>query len=166
LTAPLPYRHRLTTPLVRALILLSAAGCGPGQGHVSGTVLLDGKPLPGGIVTFVPSNNRFGVVTVELDETGNYGPIVLPAGETIVSVDNRKYAPPPPRGGPVAPPPGLSPAFRSRMSAPAPRSEPAPNPAVAARYVRIPERYYQSETSGLTITVGTGDQRHDIKLSK
>src|SRR4051812_31024161 len=158
--------RKLGGPLFVAIALLAAAGCGPGQGKVSGTVLFDGKPLPGGIVTFVPTNSRFGVVSVELDESGNFGPVVLPAGEMIVSVDNRKFAPPPPsRGGSVALPPGLSPGFRANMRPSSPRPQPAQDPTVAARYVKIPERYYQGESSGLMITVGAGDQRQEIKLT-
>lgn len=146
--------------------VLLAAGCGPGQGKVSGTVLFEGKPVPGGIVRFIPTNSRFGVVSAELDESGNFGPLMLPAGEAIVSIDNRKFAPPPPRVGAVPPPPGLSAELRSKMNgSPAARPQPVQDPAVAARYVKIPDRYYQAETSGLKITVGTGDQRHEIKLT-
>jgi hypothetical protein len=34
------------------------------------------------------------------------------------------------------------------------------------KYVRIPNRYYEMETSGLQFTVQGGEQKHDIPLTK
>jgi hypothetical protein len=153
---------------VAVLGLLSAVvGCGPGQGHLSGRVLFDGKPLPGGIVRFAPADGRSANVSAEIDEAGNFTPVVLPVGEVIVSVDNRKYAPPPPRGGPITLPAGLSAEARGKMSGGGPRP---PTDASAerrsSRYVEIPARYYAAETSDLRLTIQSGDQQRDVLLTK
>jgi hypothetical protein len=54
------------------------AGCGAGEGKVSGRVLFDGKPLPAGRVTFRPADSRMNSVSVELDEQGNIKRCCLP----------------------------------------------------------------------------------------
>jgi hypothetical protein len=56
-------------PLGCALSLL-LTGCAPSTGTVTGTVKLDGKPLPTGTVTFIGSDNRPYVATIS--ENGTY----------------------------------------------------------------------------------------------
>jgi len=49
-----PSRWRfLACPLLWILGLLAVAGCGDGKSTVSGTVTLDGQPVPSGSITFV-----------------------------------------------------------------------------------------------------------------
>lgn len=49
-----PSRWRfLARPLFWTLGLLALAGCGDGKSTVSGTVTLDGQPVPSGSITFV-----------------------------------------------------------------------------------------------------------------
>ena len=77
------------------------SGCGQsggGTGTVSGRVQIDGKPLPGEVITFVSLLPGTNAVAVKADDSGQYGPIEVPAGELEVSVDNRSMAPPPPHG--------------------------------------------------------------------
>jgi len=150
------------------LLLLAVAGCGSGQGQVSGRVLLDGTPVPGGRVTFRPADGRHNSVSAELDREGNYQ-AVLPAGEVAVSVDNRELEPVPSLGGGL--PAGLPPEVRKALGgAKAEKPRPTAPENVperpSGRYVKIPERYYQSETSELRFTVKGGDQKHDIELTK
>src|SRR5437660_6700826 len=75
----------------RLRLLLMLGGCGPGEGKVSGRVLFNGQPLPGGLVTFVPAAAPSHAVAT-LDEHGNYE-VVIPAGEVQVCVDNRQLQP-------------------------------------------------------------------------
>src|SRR5262245_58048810 len=137
--------------IAAAALALAAAGCGAGQGEISGRVLYDGAPLPGGRLTFRPADPAHNSVSVEIDEQGNYR-AVLPAGEVQVSVDNRELEPPPPSGGPVLPP-GLSPEVKKALSAGQPAPAAGGGKKASARYVPIPERYYQMETSKLQFTV-------------
>src|SRR5690349_12038708 len=76
------------------VLAVAAAGCGAGKGTVTGTVLLNGKPLPGGLVTFRPADSHKNPVTVRVAEDGRFEAVV-PAGEVRIAVDNREFEPPP-----------------------------------------------------------------------
>ena len=64
-------------------------GCGPGEGKVTGRVLLNGKPLPGGQVIFKPVQEGINSAVATMDEQGNFS-VVLPAVDYQISVDNRE----------------------------------------------------------------------------
>src|SRR5437868_6821726 len=87
-------RHRLRLASggfgLLALFAL-ATGCGSHAEtcKLSGKVLYNGKPLPGGFIMFRPGNPKLNTVTAEIDEQGNYEAVV-PAGEVRVCVDNRE----------------------------------------------------------------------------
>src|SRR5437764_7110771 len=94
---PIPARRRLSAGLVSlAALILFVAGCGPKQAAITGRVLLDGKPLPAGRVTFRPENSAINSISAELNEQGQFE-AVLPLGKIHVSVDNREWEPRPPR---------------------------------------------------------------------
>jgi hypothetical protein len=146
------------------------AGCGPGHGKVSGRVLLNGEPLPGGLVTFRPADPRQNSVSARLDGQGNYE-AVLPVGEVKVSFDNRELEPRAPRVGGMPKDLPLSPEVRKALGggkSDAPQTKPGENAPEkpSGRYVKVPDKYYGSETSGLQFSVGPGDQKHDIELTK
>src|SRR5262245_48509919 len=88
------------------LLVPLVAGCGPGEGTVSGKVTYDGKPLPGGLVTFRPADPRQNPVSVQLDKEGNFPATALPVGEVKVCIDNRELEPVPSFGPAI--PGGLS----------------------------------------------------------
>jgi hypothetical protein len=149
------------------VLLLAAAGCG-GQGRVSGRVLYNGAPLSGGWVTFRPADSRQNSVAAPIEADGSYS-AVLPVGPVKVSVDNRELAPrsaePPPEL------PKLSPEVLKKLGNPAPgKAAPAPGAGrsekASGKYVQIPTRYHDVETSGLDFTVTSGEQPHDIELQK
>jgi hypothetical protein len=144
------------------LILPLVAGCGAGEGKVSGRVLFEGAPLPAGRVTFRPADSRVNSVSVELDEQGNYQ-AVLPAGEVKVSVDNSEWEPQPSLGpGPL--PPGLPPEVKKAIAGSAKPKEGGGRGS--KRYVKIPERYHQLETSELQFTVVRGEMKKDLELKR
>jgi hypothetical protein len=128
---------------------------------VSGQVLLDGKPLPGGKLTFRSTGPKSLPVTRTIDENGNYEEVDLPAGEVAVMVDNRALKPPPPRG-PITLPKGISPEMAKQFNDA--HSGPPPQRNQAGKYVPIPERYYDGENGELKFTVQSGTQKHDIEL--
>ncbi len=149
------------------LLLPSGVGCGPGQAKVSGRVLYKGTPLPGGRVCFRPADPRRNSLTVDLDADGNYE-AVLPVGDVQVSVDNRELEPRRRPQGMVLPP--LKPEVREKLGGGAnpEKAPPAPGEDAAdklpGRYVKIPDKYYDTEKSGLQFKVEPGGQRHDIEL--
>src|SRR5439155_18825300 len=55
---PLRFDRRWIVSQVALLLILTlAAGCGNGEGKVSGKVLYNGKPVPGGRITFRPADS-------------------------------------------------------------------------------------------------------------
>jgi hypothetical protein len=156
------------------LLLPLMAGCSPSQGKLSGRVLFNGAPLPGGMLLFRPADPKQNSVSTSIDENGNYQ-AQLPSGEVQVSVDNRGLKPPEPR--PTGIPKGLPlpPDVRAKIEhaakeAPKPSGGPTETVAGSARgpgkYVEIPRKYYDVSTSGLKFNVQGGDQKHDIELTK
>ena len=71
--------------LFGVLCLLSAvAGCsGPGKTKVTGKVLYNGNPLPGGRLMFRPADTRQTAVAAVIDPEGNYS-VELPTGDVKV----------------------------------------------------------------------------------
>jgi hypothetical protein len=120
--------------------------------EVSGKVLFKGNPLPGGRVTFAAIEGGF-ASTRPIDENGNYK-INAPIGAVLISVDNRM----------LQPRRGARRGQEHRLKRP--DSEVVEEePIKGRRYVKIPERYANCDTSGLTYTVKPEAQTHDIELS-
>lgn len=147
-----------------ALVLVGVvvAGCGPGISKVTGRVLLDNAPVPGGRITFRPADPAANSVSVEINEQGQYQ-AMLPVGEVMVSIDNRELQPRPARG-PIALP-GMAPDVQSKLATEITRPIVVPNER-SGRYVPIASRYYTAETSQLTFTVIKGDMVKDLELTK
>jgi hypothetical protein len=134
-------------------LLVLAAGCRPSRTvehvEVTGRVLYNGQPLPGGRVAFVTVVGAF-ASNGNIDEQGNYK-IQAPVGDVTISVDNRML-----RGQPL----GKSEGMKKGAGRP---EQPDPDP-VKGTYKQIPSKYYTPDTSGLTYTVTSGPQKHDIEL--
>jgi hypothetical protein len=148
-------------------LLLLVAGCGRRHVTVSGRVLFNGAPLPGGRVTFRPENPEENSVSAELDEQGNYE-AELPLGVVQVAVDNRELQPREPDGGqPEALPPGVEEALNKHKPPPrqAKRAASTPTPP-RGQYVPIPDKFCNAATSGLKFTVEGAAQKHDIELKE
>jgi hypothetical protein len=159
------------TRIALPFLLLAMAGCGPGQGKVTGRVLYAGTPVPGGRVLFVPVTPGQNSVSALLTEGGDYE-AVLPTGEVQVSVDNRELEPRPaiphgiPRGLPGGAQAKIAEALKKEaMAAPAGSTE-NPRQKIPGKYLAIPKKYYDPKTSGIQFTVQRGDQKHDIELPK
>jgi hypothetical protein len=150
------------TGLLLALVLL--AGCGPGKGEVSGKVTYKGAPLPGGLLTFRHADSRHNSVAVELAEDGSFK-VVLPAGEVTASVDNTGLAPVPELAPPSLTVP-LSPEAKKALGSTAQPKASGGATKRSNRYVEIPARYQDAETSGLTFTVKGGSQTQDFALTE
>jgi hypothetical protein len=126
--------------------------------EVSGKVLFQNQPLPGGRITFVSKDSPQFSGSGNIDANGQYK-VDAPVGETKVSVDNQMLAP---SGGAVGKggkgpgPPTAMPGLK-RPGSEAPLSE-------KGRYVPIPAKYANPDESGLTYTVKKGAQTKDFTL--
>ncbi len=141
--------------LVPAVLLLGCARGGKRieQAEVSGKVLYQGKPLPGGIIKFVGANGFVGMSPIDTD--GSYK-VEAPVGEVQISVDNRMLN----RGGVRNKGPKEPPA--AKMERP---DRPQGGKAITGTYVPLPSQYTSPESSGLKYLVQRGPQTHDIELS-
>lgn len=134
-------------------LLMLLAGCGSDARsvdhvEVTGKVLLDGKPLPGGKVTFVAVNGGF-ASSGTIDENGNYQ-INAPVGEAQIGVTNRMLQG---RPGSKGGPPTVT------------KAEAKERQPLKGRWMKIPSHYEDPYSSGLKFTVKPGSQSHDIELS-
>jgi hypothetical protein len=138
-------RLNLTLRRAAALLILVAAGCGggadkwskkrPAVHQVSGTVLLDGAPIAGANVNFVPSGGTTAAYALT-DEKGNFRLSTFaqadgaPSGKYRVTVQKTvQETAPDPMGG--------------------------DNPPVVVKETSlVPEKYSDPETSGLLAEVG------------
>lgn len=132
------------------LLALAAVGCGPRAPSVSGIVRFNGQALPSGTVKFHGADGNGDHALIAAD--GRYSLAKAPLGPVRVTVEAHAPMPIewPTRGGPAPPPPaGLS---------------SQPNEKRDGKFVAIPLRYSDQESSGLTYTVRPGKQTHDIEL--
>ncbi len=155
------------------LLLAAAAGCG--KGKISGTVTgPDGKPLPLGQITFVPSSGP----AVSGDVTdGKYAVQNVPTGAAKVSLDtnyiklqaDQTLQVNPATRGPQLPGggKGLSPEaaaqFEKMNGGAAGAIQHAKEQLM--KYRHIPDKYTKPDDSGLGLTVKGGDNTFDVDLS-
>lgn len=146
--------NRIATIVTGVFLAGLCAGCsGEKTVTVTGTVTLDGQPVTGGTVSFLPKSS--GVpITAFISTEGTYRAESVPAGEVVVTL-----RPPPPEGDS----PGQVIKKRGELKGEAP--EPPPPPPGAD----IPSRYADPETSGLSTNIKTakqGETVYDIPLTK
>ena len=122
------------------LATMMAGGCKPRTGNVSGTVKFDGKPLPGGTITFFDEKN--GAFSSAIETDGSYSVTGVRAGRARIAVAVPLPIP-----------------FES-SSMPGIKITP---PTIDVP--KIPDKYLSAEKSGLVCNVRGGDQPFDIDLS-
>jgi hypothetical protein len=126
---------------------------------VSGKVLIDDKPLPGGEISFVTVKGGF-ASSGKIDENGNYK-LSAPVGEVTITVNNAMLQGQAPHKG----------AKGKGGGGPPPKELPHPKQVAAdvqptkGHWVSIPSRYSNADTSELKYTVKEGPQTYDVKLS-
>jgi len=120
-------------------VFLSFTGCGGRQGTISGKVTLDGKALPGGLVSIFDSEEQTRFSGIGRD--GAFSVSNVAPGKAQVSVLTLSER----RG------------FREPDDGSRAKESLGP-------YVPIPMKYLDKETSGLNLEVRTGKQDFEIQL--
>lgn len=143
-----------------ACVLVSIVGCGPRTGVVSGEATYKGKPIPGGLLTFRPVDESQNSASYELLRDGKFK-IELPVGEMLICIDNREFEPRPATTPAIPPGMNLPPEVLKSMQASSKESS-----KVSDRWVKLPEKYYQIETSDLKITVKGGEQSEVLEFTE
>jgi hypothetical protein len=162
----LPFATPRTAKIGCLLLAFAAAGCGSAAGKVSGKVTIDGKPLPGGVITFVPTDPNASPKAAEIDASGEFHDLEVAAGDVAISVENRSLGP---KGRPNAAdrfPKGLPPELKGPKTDGGSVSARQDAPKHDSRFLPIPERYYDTRSSGLRYTVIAGPQTHNVELTK
>jgi hypothetical protein len=147
-------RRSLGRWLLFPVLLGSVAlvGCGQSTGTIKGKVTLNGAAVKGGTVSFTGANKV--ARASEISEDGSYIIEKMPTGEVKITVETESLA-------------QRMNAMTPRYSAPPEMKEykTGPDPEDAKRrYVKIDPKYASAETSGLTYTVKSGSQTHDIEI--
>jgi hypothetical protein len=121
------------------LVLAIAVGCDKkkeipretNRGMVTGTVTLDGKPLPGGSIVFVSAKDESYRAKGFIASDGSFTIPNSPTGDVLVAVEA------------------------------APQQSPQQPLTPNKNYVPIPLKYLDVKTSGLTATVAKSDSKED-----
>lgn len=145
------------------LVLVGLAGCGSSKSRakVSGTVTYRDQPVKAGNVTFHSEDK--GSYNTTLSEQGTYEIADVPPGDMIVTIETASMNPDmkvPTYGGDR-----VAKVTEDRMAAERKGGfGPPPKEVLAARYVKIPDKYAGTNTTDLKIKVTGGSQTQDFPL--
>jgi hypothetical protein len=131
-----------------AIVILAAAfsalGCGGGNGHVSGEVKYNGQPLAAGTITFLFQDGEKQVMRADVID----GKYTLPPTQT----GNAKVT--------------VTATAPNTSHGALPTGAPAPAVSVSPeKYVPIPAKYANPDSSGLTYDVKSGTQTKSFELT-
>jgi hypothetical protein len=129
--------HRPAGHIGLGFALLAVSACGTKGGTVSGVVTYQGKPVTTGTVLFLGADKV--PVRAPILNDGSYQVTNVPVGEAKIAVMVPPPSPPPRKDDPNPPRPS--------------------QPTTAIR-----PNYMNAETSGLSYTVTTGSQTHNIDM--
>lgn len=139
------------------LLLVLPVGCSSSKGTISGKITYQGKPLAAGTITLVPEKGGGGFSGPI--RNGEYKVEGVPPGPVKIAVSTSST--PKSAIGKMQPPPEvMKSAIRDR---PAEQADDSAKPSASAA-VPIPRKFQDPETSGLTYTVQSGNQVHDIDI--
>ena len=139
-------RRRNSAGLFFLAAAFVALGCGWGRkGSVTGEVKYNDRPLAAGAIVFLFQDGEKQVVHADIVD-GKYSMPSTPTGKAKVTVT----ATPPSRGH------GALPSGATKSAAPS---------VLREKYVPIPAKYGNPDTSGLTYDVKSGTQTKDFPLT-
>jgi hypothetical protein len=139
--------------LLLPLVLVLACGCGGRAAKLSGHVTYKGQPVGGGSVSFYPKTG--GGYSAIIAPDGTYTTTDLPPGEMAVAIETESA-----KGKEITEQTGGG-GHKAPMSPRPGAGEGAPR---GGQYVKIPDKYKNQETSGLSVTLTSGPQTKDFPL--
>lgn len=139
--------------------------------RVTGRVLYKGNPVTGGMLAFHPTGG--GIISIPIGADGSYSAFDIPDGDMVVTVETESINPdkktPDYKGasGGAAAMYGGKAAGGGGMVAKGQQNSPAPEGAIVSSgtYMKVPAKYADPATSGLTVTLKKGEQKHDVTLT-
>lgn len=142
-----------------ALLLTLIGGCGQPRSRVHGTVRYQGKPLTGGTVVFLASDNRTYPVKIQSD--GSYQIDALPRGHVQVSVQSGT---PRIRSRPQPGAKGVDSFAKSEAKTDDAGPKGRGKPKKAAPLKAIPRKYADPTQSGISFDLEAAEQEYPIDL--
>jgi hypothetical protein len=129
------------------LLCVGLTGCGVSTVEVTGTVRYNGKPLSSGTIQFLGADGVPSAATIQKD--GTYCARITPGTVKVIvsSVDEVRLT-----------------EYTARSASARGRATPAP-PAPAQQFSKIPQRYSDWTTSGLTLAVEGDRTVQDLDLT-
>jgi hypothetical protein len=168
---PLPKTRTWWGGLFVLSLGLLAAGCGSGNGNVSGKVLYQGKPLTTGAVTFFPSSGA-GAFISRIEQDGSYRVEKVPVGNAKIAI----HIPPAKRArdrAPQSPQQSMVQDIKSgkvkisdetRAKLPSAMKKDLEAASSTGETGPIPAQYSDPEKSGLEYMVTGGSHSYNIEL--
>jgi len=160
-------KRRAVVVLLALFVFLPATGCGGKKGSLKGTVYFKDKPMPGGQITFVPTEGGGGGTATIDPKDGTYSIDKLSLGKMKVIVQPVATTSIPPGGGRGGP---RKDAFSPPKDAPIPddirdKFGPGKDPSKdLGKPVPVDKKYQSADTTPLTVTVEKGEKTEDIKV--
>jgi hypothetical protein len=158
--------------LIGALVLLVLVGCAnrsQAPARISGRVTYKGQPVKAGNITFHTAENT--PFPSSLGTDGSYEIVDMATGPMTVTVETESMNPEkkaqsyPTRGNPAGSKAAAMDAMRIAAEKESGGGGPMSKEEMAARYVKIPEKYSSPKTSGLTVNISNGRQSKDFELT-
>ncbi len=143
---------------VSSLCLFLLLGCGGNvknaPASISGKVTYNGTPVGGGNIQFFTPNNESGLYNAAIKSDGTFAAGDLPVGEMVVTIETESINPNKAKaeykkGGKQG---GMSPVGSGTGQ------------LNTGNYVKIPEKYKKSDTSGLKATLKPGKNTQNFEL--
>lgn len=151
----------LACPLL--LMLVVGLGCSKGNvntpAKLSGSVKYKGGPVTGGTMTLLPEGG--GAIPVTIKPDGTYAAQDLPVGTLKVVIETESMNPNK-KGDPSTYGQQGGGRGGSQSMSPIPTGR---STAAGGTYVKIPEKYSDVKSSGLSVTLQKGDNSHDFDLT-
>jgi hypothetical protein len=139
--------RRFAPALALAATCFFATGCSESTGTVSGTITVNGKPLPAGLITFESQVGKHDAFSAAIKD-GKYETAPIPAGDCKITVIHSTVAGPGGSGG------------GNDLAPPKPGAGGKTGPAI-----EVPSKYQRSDTSGLEFKVKSGPNTFDKDLT-
>lgn len=161
---------RRCSALTLAVAALALSGCSSGNpsapARISGKISYAGKPLKAGVLRFHTAQGN--VYDGLISPDGTYTATDLPVGELIITVETESINPANVPGGGAKM--SAENERRIRMMGKVSQSAPAGSggstgPTASDNYMKIPDKFNNSKTSPLSVTLERGRQVKNIELT-
>jgi hypothetical protein len=142
-------------------------GCGSKTANVHGKVIFNDQPVKGGQLTFYSTDDpKVNPSIAIINEDGTYNVDDVHVGKVTATVETRGLNPDTKRRkktGPMKPKPEMPEAVRKQVEEREAKAN-ASRPKLSGKYIAIPEKFADSEKSGLSYDIRSGTNEITVEL--